>query len=66
MELTLCKVSEVYFDMKLVTGHLFKCWGALAHQKIALPQVAAAAAAARGKNVRGRERMEAVSVIHLF
>lgn len=37
------RVSKVYFDMKLVTGHIFKMLGNAGLSKIALPQVAAAA-----------------------
>ena len=35
MELTLFKVSEVYCDMKLVTGHLFQMLGSAGPSKIA-------------------------------
>lgn len=52
VELTLFEVSGDFSDMKLVTGHLFKCWGAMAHQK---NSTTSSCCSSKGHNVRGED-----------
>lgn len=52
VELTLFEVSGDFSDMKLVTGHLFKRWGAMAHQKNG---TTSSCCSSKGQNVRGED-----------
>lgn len=58
MELTLFKVREVYFDIKLVTGHFLKCWGSAGPSIIGLVQVAATARGTTSANGSGNSECD--------